>query len=174
MFAQAAGVVAIDLRSASVALDRAVHDGGLTLASQRACEESAEFLMRVRPAERIGITKQVRVQVLPARQVNGIVTVPFRWEATGPTGRLFPSVDANLTLTPAGERATTVTVTASYRPPLGRAGAALDRSLLAGLAECTLTAMVREVSDKLTLLANSAAGDTSIRVSPPGIAAPGV
>lgn len=115
--------------------------------------------MRVRPTERLGISKQVRVQLLPARTVNGVLTVPFRWEATGPTGRLFPSVDANLTLTPAGENVTTVTVTASYRPPLGRFGEAMDQTLLAGLAECTVSAMVREVSAKLTLLATPTQAD---------------
>jgi hypothetical protein len=159
MFAQVAGTVPIALPTACVALNQAIHDGGLTLASQRACEESAEFLMRVRPTERLRISRRVRVQLLPARTVKGVLTVPFRWEATGPAGRLFPSVDANLALSPAGEGVTTVTVTASYRPPLGRFGEAMDQTLLAGLAECTLTAMVREVSAKLVLLATTARDD---------------
>ena len=82
--------VPIGLTTAGLALDQAVHDGGLTLASQRACEESAEFLMRVRPTARFGIVKRVRVQVLPARTVNGVLTVLFRWEATGPTRTVVP------------------------------------------------------------------------------------
>ena len=43
----------------------------------------------------------------------------LRWEATGAGGRLFPVLDADLTLAPDGE-GTVLPLAGSYRPPLGR------------------------------------------------------
>lgn len=149
---QASGVAPIELGAAQLALDRAVHDGGLVLESYRACDEADAFLMRVRPGDRLGLAKQVCVRVLPPRQVGQVQTVGFRWEATGPTGPLFPAVDGNLTLSPAEAGATTVAVTASYRPPLGRLGESLDRTILAKLANATMAALVVSVIEKLVVL----------------------
>jgi hypothetical protein len=49
----------------------------------------------------------------------------LRWEATGPGGRLFPALDADITLTPAGEHATLLGLAGCYRPPLGSWGRGL-------------------------------------------------
>jgi dienelactone hydrolase len=49
----------------------------------------------------------------------------MRWEATGVTGRLFPALDADITLTAEGDQATAVTLTGVYRSPLGALGAGL-------------------------------------------------
>ena len=149
MFVQATGIAPIPLAVAKGALDRAVHDGGLIRESRRACDEADAFLMRVRPGQQSGLTKQVRVHVLPPHQVGRVLTVGFRWEATGPGGRLFPTVDGDLTLSPAEADATTVTVTATYRPPLGRLGDSLDRTLLTGVADATMAALVQAVITKL-------------------------
>jgi hypothetical protein len=47
------------------------------------------------------------------------MVLPLRWEATGVTGRLFPVLDADLTITPAGAGQTLITLNGAYRPPLG-------------------------------------------------------
>lgn len=154
MFVEAEGIAPIALSSARVALDRAVQDGGLVLESRRACDEAASFVMRVRAGDRFGIAKQVLVKVLPARDVAGVFTLPFRWEATGPASRLFPTLDADLTLAAAEGDCTLVTVRGSYRVPLGRVGDALDESLLSGIADCTMAALVREVIAKLVHLSS--------------------
>jgi hypothetical protein len=41
----------------------------------------------------------------------------LRWEAIGPDGGLFPALDANLTLSPAGEATTVLTLTGVSRLP---------------------------------------------------------
>lgn len=46
----------------------------------------------------------------------------LRREAAGPYGRLFPALDADITLTPAGQQATVLELAGAYRPPLGAAG----------------------------------------------------
>jgi hypothetical protein len=40
-------------------------------------------------------------------------SMAIRWEATGPGGALFPALDADLKLTPAGEQATMLAVRGS-------------------------------------------------------------
>jgi len=41
---------------------------------------------------------------------------------TNVTGGLFPVLDADITLTPAGEQTTRLALAGVYRPPLGRLG----------------------------------------------------
>jgi hypothetical protein len=53
----------------------------------------------------------------------------LRWEAIGPSGTLFPALDADLTLTPAGDNATTLTLAGVYRLP-GQAAAGLDPAIV--------------------------------------------
>jgi len=45
--------------------------------------------------------------------------IALRWEAIAADGALFPVLDADLALTPAGERATTLDLAGVYRPPPG-------------------------------------------------------
>ena len=56
----------------------------------------------------------------------------------GPGSRLFPVLDADLTLTPAAEHAALLTLAGTYRPPLGSLGAGPDRLLLHRVAEATV------------------------------------
>jgi hypothetical protein len=65
---------------------------------------------------------------------GGVTTMGLRWEATGPAAGLFPVVDANITLTPDGDRRTQMAFTGTYRAPLGRLGAGLERARPRGSA----------------------------------------
>jgi hypothetical protein len=73
----------------------------------------------------------------------------MRWEATGLTGRLFPALDANITLTPEGGQATRITLTGVYRSPLGALGAGLDRALLRHVATATIGSLLTRMSEAL-------------------------
>jgi hypothetical protein len=167
MFVQAAGRVPLNWDTARAALERSVSDGGLVVESRRGQDAGDAFLMRVHPKARLRVAKQVKVQVLPARVVGQVVTVPFRWEATGPTSGLFPMVDGDLLLTTdqtgssAATVTVTVTVTASYRPPMSWFGAALDRTVLAGLAEKTMQGLVQAVIAKLIEVADREPADAA-------------
>jgi hypothetical protein len=78
------------------------------------------------------------------------MTVALRWEATGAAGGLFPVLDAHISLAPAAEHATRLALTGSYRPPLGRIGAALDKAILNRVAAATIHALLHSIADALT------------------------
>ena len=58
----------------------------------------------------------------------------LRWEAAGTTGGLFPVLDADITLTPAGDQASVLVMHGAYRPPLGHVGAKLNRAVMHRIA----------------------------------------
>lgn len=153
MFVEASRDVPLALAAARLALDRALADGGLVAESRRAQAAGLAFLMRVGP-QGVGVTKQVQVRVLPSRTVGDLVITALRWEATGRSGRLFPSLDANLILQ---ERSpgTTVSIFGAYTPPLGRLGARVDMAARLTVAQRTVDALLAEIAAKLIELAPS-------------------
>ena len=174
MFVEAHEPLSLPFSAVRGALDAALADGGLTEESRRAAEEGASFLMRVGPGGSRGFAKQVLVEVLPFDYVGRKVVVPLRWQPTGTAGRLFPSLEANLTISDAEGSGSLVSIVASYEPPLDVVGAGLDRILLSRAASATLTALLREIVTKLNrtarLLALVARGPgvaTGVEASPP-------
>jgi hypothetical protein len=149
MFVEAHLPLPLPLSDAQAALERALAEGGLVAQSQKAHDEGLAYLMRVGPRAGRGARKQVLVRLLPTRVVGQTTVVPMRWEATGATGRLFPSLDANLGLTAAGDLTTVLSVHGRYEPPLGAMGSTIDRTLLSGTANATAEALLREVGDHL-------------------------
>jgi hypothetical protein len=97
-----------------------------------------------------GLSKLVRVQVRELAWTDQSVGLAIRWEATGPGGGLFPVLDADLTMVPAGERVTILTLAGAYRPPLGATGAALDRAILHRVASATIGAFLAQVARRIT------------------------
>ncbi len=105
-------------------------------------------LARVGPfGEARGLSKAVRVETLEPRTTAGGVRIPFRWVATGRTGHLFPALDADLDVTEVGEQRCAVSINASYTPPLGAAGAGLDRMILHRAARATMRSLLRGLAD---------------------------
>ncbi len=96
-----------------------------------------------------GLSKLVRVQArdLAVRQESGGLAI--RWEATGPGGGLFPVLDADIRLIRAGERASVLTMSGVYRPPLGALGQALDRAILHRVATATIRDFVAQVAARI-------------------------
>ena len=124
--------------------------GWLSGPSARAYAEGLDSLVRVGPfGAMLGASKLVRVQLLEPVPREDTVVLPLRWEATGAAGRLFPVLDANLSLTPCGEHHSTLALTGAYRPPLGGVGAALDRALLNRAAAATIRSLVSQVADSI-------------------------
>ncbi len=77
------------------------------------------------------------------------MVLPLRWEASGAAGRLFPVLDANLVLTPAGEDAATLALTGAYRPPLGSPGEVFDPALLNRAAAATVRSLLARLADSM-------------------------
>jgi len=102
-------------------------DGGLLLrVSNDAYSEGVTALVHGGPVRHLpgrGLTG-VRLGELTDRTVqHSCARLPLRWETTGPTGQ-FPVLDADITLTAAGEDATVLALTGAYRLPPGLAARA--------------------------------------------------
>ena len=149
MFLTANCVLPMPLDTARAALDRALADGGLVLESERAFENGMKYLMRVRASRGPVVSKRVRVGVLPSREVGNTIVVPLRWEATGPAGRLFPALDANVELAHADQDSTQLTLIGCYDPPFGFIGEMIDRALLSVAAQRTAETLVGDIAAKI-------------------------
>ena len=152
--------VALDLAFpvARMRLGGLTRSGWLGSRSEQAYEDGLT-LIRVGPfGSVLGASKLVRVRLLEPLPRDDEVVLPLRWEATGAMGRLFPVLDANLVLTE-GEQdgCCTLTLMGAYRPPLGTAGAALDRVMLHRAALATVRSLLTDIAGSL-LAPDAAAG----------------
>jgi hypothetical protein len=136
--------------TARARLARLVAGGGLHGWSQAAYEDGFAGLVPVGPFGDVrGVSKLVRVRFLDPVDRGDSMTQGLRWEATGLTGGLYPVLDADISLRPAGGRATRLALMGSYRPPLGRLGAGLDRVIFNKVATATIRALLRSIADAL-------------------------
>jgi hypothetical protein len=94
------------------------------------------------------VSKLVRVQARVLSWTDASAGLALRWEAIGPGGGLFPALDADLTLAPAGT-GTMLTLACAYRPPLGPMGQALDRAVLHRVAVATIRNFLARVAAQL-------------------------
>jgi hypothetical protein len=116
--------------------------------SEVACEGGAEGLLRVGPAGPVA-AKLVRVCFLDPVYRGDVMTVGLRWEAAGAAGTLFPVLDANISISPAGDETARLALVGSYRPPLGRLGAGLDRAIMHRVATATVRCLLHSVAEAL-------------------------
>ncbi len=84
------------------------------------------------------LSKLVMIHVGDVIVTNDLARLPVRWEATGPGSRLFPALDADISLTPAEGHDTMLILTGVYRPPLGKLGAMVDHAILSRVASATI------------------------------------
>jgi hypothetical protein len=135
------------LAAARAGLAKLALDDGLTSASADAYTEGVTELIRVGPLGSVpGTSKlvKVRFQSLVTREDHAGLAV--RWEATGPGGGLFPALDADITVTPAGKRTVMLRLAGSYRPPLGALGTALDKAVMHRVAAATIRAFLNRLA----------------------------
>jgi hypothetical protein len=69
----------------------------------------------------------------------------LRWEAIGPDGAVYPALDAALTLTPAGEKATLLALAGVYRLP-GQTEAGLDPAIVRCFAAVTVRSFIARLA----------------------------
>jgi len=138
--------------------------------ASHAAYEAGIAVIRVGPLGSMpGAGKLVRVSFLDPADRDGLLQVGLRWEATGIAGDLFPVLDGDFTLTPAGAAAARLALAGVYRPPLGWLGARLDEAVLHRVADATFSALLRTVADILVRPA-PACGTAGVRE--PGTALP--
>jgi|SRR5215472_8304798 len=143
-------VLDVSFRAAQARLANLVRRNGLSGASQAAFERGLADTIRVGPFGSVpGVSKLVHVSYLDPVYREDTMTVGLRWEATGVSGGLFPVLDADLSVTPAGERSARLALAGSYRPPFGRTGAALDRVFLGQVATATIRTLLQNVAQAI-------------------------
>jgi len=124
------------------------HTGWLGSASGAAYREWGTGLARVGPLDSVPtMSRLVEVRFRDLVTHGESAVLALRWEAVGPGGGLFPVLDADITLTPLAESATALSLAGSYRPPLGKVGAVLDRVVLRRVAVATIRGFVERVGD---------------------------
>jgi hypothetical protein len=156
-------IVGTASRAAQARFANLLHGDWLAEMSMAACEGGVEGLLRVGPAGPVA-AKLVRVRFLDPVYHGDVMTVGLRWEAAGAAGSLFPVLDANIIISPAGDESARLTLTGSYRPPLGRLGAGLDRAILHRVATATVRCLLRSVTE--ALVSPAPAGHSAEDASP--------
>ena len=158
----------VSFPAAQASLARLILGSLLGSASAQAYSDGITGLARFGPpgsAPGLPRLVQVYVQDLMASGISG--RVALRWEATGPADGLFPALDADITLTPAGERSTRLTLTGVYRPPPGTAGRELDRAIVLRYATATIRTFLQSVVRAIALAAEPGTGAANPPDRPP-------
>jgi hypothetical protein len=105
-----------------------VKGGTLPRASEVAYGEGIAGLAElVGPAA--GLTRLAGVCLEDLTETDDCAHIALQWEAIAADGKLFTALLADLMLIPAGDQITAVSVTGTYWPPPGRAGAGLGQAL---------------------------------------------
>ena len=122
-------------------------DDTLASAAEAAYGEGVTELIKVGPlGSEPGTSKMVEVRFRNLVERDDYAGLAVRWEATGPGGGLFPALDADIMVMPAGERSSKLRLTGSYRPPLGALGSALDAAILHRVARATIRAFLNRLA----------------------------
>jgi hypothetical protein len=131
--------------------------------ADRAGSRGEELLTEVGigPAGR-GLRKRVQVELGRVIRHPSRTTVAMTWRPTG-AGALLPVLEAELEVGGLGVHRTQLALNASYRPPLGTVGRAIDRALLHRVAEATVKDFldhvglaIQEITDRQRQTADSA------------------
>ena len=151
MFVSERAALPVSVATARTRLANAITAGTLLTAARQAYDDQGTALVRVGPLGGVpGGSRLVRVHFGDLTVRGETAVLALRWEAAGPGGRLFPALDADITLAPAGDAAATMTLDGAYRPPLGPVGAGLDRALLHRAATATIRRFLALLADCIT------------------------
>ncbi len=92
--------------------------------------------------------KTAAVHLGQAAREDDHLVLPLVWEASGPAG-IFPRFEGELRLSPLDSERSELRLSGRYRPPLGRAGQALNDAVLTRLARATLRSFLRRIAQGL-------------------------
>ena len=113
MFVSERALLPVSFATAQVRLADTIAAGTLLSVARLAYDEHGTAvaghrptLVRVGPLPGLpGASRLVRVHFSDLTRRGETAVLALRWEATGPGGRLFPALDADITLAPAGDGA---------------------------------------------------------------------
>jgi hypothetical protein len=128
-------------RSATDVRESLTVDAGAWLAdlAERAWDGQRAITTRLGPGDPL-IRRTALVGVGPVRRSKDTLSIGLHWQDATHPG-LFPTLDADLIVTPLGDKAR-LEIMGRYEPPLGVAGRVIDDALLHGLAESTVRAFL--------------------------------
>jgi hypothetical protein len=148
-----AGEILMDLSFpvARAGLVRLAATGVLASASERAYGDGAAEMIRTGPrGAGAGIPGLAGVHYREAAASEESAVLALRWEAAGPAGRVFPAMDADLTLTAAGELASRLSAAAVFRPPPGGCGTGCDRASAGPAAAAAVRSLLSRIAAALS------------------------
>jgi hypothetical protein len=137
----------VSFTAARARLANLIRDGLLLSASQDAYGQGITGLAQVGPAR---LTSLIQVPTRELAERDGVAGLAIRWEITGPGGGVFPVLDADIMLAPAGPRSTVLTLAGSYRPPFGAVGEMPDRAILHRIATATIRSFISRLAAGIT------------------------
>jgi hypothetical protein len=147
----------LSFAAARQAVPELVRGGLLLNASRAAYGDGITGRARVGPVGSVrGLSRLVRVDLGDPIARRDSTHLPLRWEATGPGSSLFPALDADIVITPAGDRGTRLTIDGVYRAPMGTIGAGLDQAVLSRIAAAT----IRDFASRVAMAINALAAGT--------------
>jgi hypothetical protein len=152
------GEVSLDVSftAAQARLAYLIGGGLLVSASAQAYSDGITGLPGVGPLDSaVGLSRLCEVHFRDLKASDDSARLALRWEVNGPVG-LFPALDADITLAPAGKHSTTLTLTGVYRTPLGTSGAELDWVIWHGIAVATIRAFLRLLTEAIARTARVA------------------
>jgi hypothetical protein len=94
-----------------------------------------------------GNPELVAVHSLGPVRRGAVSVLTLRWEAADAGGRLFPVLDANITVIPDGEQATLIGLEGVYRTP---AGTGLDQVAARRAATATIRSLLSRIADAIS------------------------
>jgi hypothetical protein len=154
-------IAVTDARAGLADLTRA---GWLLSVSQEAYQAGASQARSGAPRSAWRTCRLVTVHARNQAARDDLARVALRWEAATPGGERFPALDADITLTPARDRATTLALTGVYRPPPGIRGLPDDRVAVERAAAVTIGVFVDRIA---TAICRPAAEGKSPRPAAP-------
>jgi hypothetical protein len=151
MFVREEAQLAVSFTAAEVRLADLARRGWLLSASEVAYGAgTADLEKRAAPGSVPAMSRLVRVHFRELTARRNSAGLAFRWEAAGPGGGLFPALDADLMLSPAGEQATTLALAGVYRVPSVKAGDGLGLPIPRPMAQETIRTFVDLVTAATT------------------------
>jgi hypothetical protein len=146
MFVAAEVLLDLSLPAAGARLANLALGGLLTRVSEGAYGDGLAGVVRAGPP---GMSKLVKVHVLDVVTRGESAVLALRWEATGPGGGPFPALDADISLTQAGEHSTRLSLAGVYRPALAALGAGPEKAVVDGVAGATARSLLSRLADAL-------------------------
>lgn len=106
--------------------------------ARHATHRGDRLLADVGFGDTVRVERSVAIRLRPPVRTTSKTILPFSWRATGTTGGLFPTMEADLEVASLGPAVTQLAISARYSPPLGVVGRMLDRAVLHRVAEATI------------------------------------